>query len=79
MSLDNARYDAAALALRRWSADLVRFAYSYLLNHADAQDAVQDAFVSYMKHAPVFSDPEASMAWLIRVTATKCKKMLRSG
>ncbi len=79
MSLDNARYYAAALALRRWSADLVRFAYSYLLNHADAQDAVQDAFVSYMKHAPVFSDTEAEKAWLIRVTANKCKNMLRSG
>lgn len=73
------RYERAAAALTKWNADLVRFAYAYLLNRSDAQDAVQDAFMSYMKHAPEFADESGEKAWLMRVTANRCKSLLRSG
>ena len=73
------RYTAAADALKRHGADMVRLAYSYLLNLSDAQDAAQDAFVTYMKQAPAFDTAAQEKAWLTRVTANKCKNMLRSG
>lgn len=76
--MNEARYSRAEAAVIRHSADLVRFAYSFLLNRADAQDAVQDAFESYWKHAPEFTEETQEKAWLMRVTANRCKSMLRS-
>ncbi len=78
MTENTARYDAAAAALRRLGAELVRYAYAFMLNTADAQDAVQEAFMVYMKRAPEFADAQAEKAWLLKVTANKCKSMLRS-
>ncbi|MBR4236037.1 MAG: RNA polymerase sigma factor [Clostridia bacterium] len=75
----DSRYARAGGALMRFGPDLVRFAYSYLLNLADAQDAVQDALVAYMKRAPEFGDDESEKAWLFTVTANKCRSFLRSG
>ena len=72
------RSAAATRAVMRYSADLVRLAYSYLLSRADAQDAVQDAFVVYLKRAPQFESEEKEKAWLMQVTANRCKNMLRS-
>ncbi len=78
MSLEQDRYALAASALTRLGPELVRYAYAILLNRADAQDAVQEALLSYMKHAPLFEDDQQEKAWLLRVTANKCKSMLRS-
>ncbi len=79
MELNQKRSAAATMAVMRWSADLVRLAYSYLLSRADAQDAVQDAFMIYLKRAPEFDAPEQEKAWLMKVTANRCKNVLRSG
>lgn len=79
MSLEQDRYALAASALTRLGPELVRYAYAILLNRADAQDAVQEALLSYMKRAPLFADAQQEKAWLLRVTANKCKSMLRSG
>ena len=69
---------AVTRAVMNYSADLVRFAYSYLLSRAEAQDAVQDAFMSYMKSAPTFESADKEKAWLMKVTANKCRNVLRS-
>lgn len=71
------RYDSAARAVNLYSTDLVRFAWSILGVREDAQDAVQEAFVSYLKHAPRFTDAAHEKAWLLKVTANKAKNMLR--
>lgn len=78
MEQRNLRYEAAARALTRFGTDLVRFAYSYLLNHQDAQDAVQDVLLSYMRRAPRFEGEAQERAWLLRATANRCKNVLRS-
>ena len=78
MSLTPEQSAAVTRAVTRYSADLVRFAYSFLLNIHDAQDAVQDVFMSYMKSAPRFDSAEKEKAWLIKVTANRCKNVLRS-
>ena len=69
---------AAERAVTRYSADLMRLAYSYLLSRSDAQDAVQDAFMIYLRRAPAFESDEKEKRWLMKVTANRCKNMLRS-
>ena len=71
------RFDAAAQAVSKYGGDLFRLAYSFLLEREDAQDAVQDAFVAYMRKAPAFADERSEKAWLLRVTANRAKNMLR--
>ena len=58
---------------------LYRLAYSYLLNRTDAEDAVQDVFMSYLQHPPKYDRPEQLRAWLMTATANKCKNLLNSG
>lgn len=52
---------------------LFRLCMVLLCNKADAEDAVQDTFLKYMKKHPVFSDTDHEKAWLIRV-ATNCSR-----
>lgn len=72
------RNAAVTRAVTRYGTELVRLAYSYLLSRADAQDAVQDTFMAYMKSAPAFESDEKEKAWLMKVTANRCKNVLRS-
>ena len=78
MEITERRNAAATRAVIRYSTDLVRLAYSYLLSRADAQDAVQDAFMIYLRRAPEFESEDKEKAWLMKVTANRCKNMLRS-
>lgn len=60
-------------------ADLVlRLAYTYVGNRADAEDLVQTVFLKAFAGAPSFSDAEHEKAWLIRVTANASKDALRA-
>ncbi len=63
--------------VEKYSASLLRAAFAILKNTADAQDAVQEAFLVLIKRQPVFENEEHEKAWLIRVTVNKAKSMLR--
>jgi len=69
--------DALRGAVAAYSGSLVRLAYTYLGNVPDSEDAVQEAFLAYLRKAPAFADAAHEKAWLIRVTANKCKDALR--
>lgn len=56
---------------------LYRIALTYMHNSADAQDAVHDAFLTYIQKAPRFFDVERERAWICRVTVNKCRDALR--
>lgn len=56
---------------------LYRLALSHLGNDFDAQDAVQETFVKYLRHLPEFSSEEHEKAWLIRVATNVCLDILR--
>lgn len=56
---------------------LYRLALTYLHNSSDAQDAVHDVFVKYMKKPLKSNNSEHERAWLIRVTINHCLDMLR--
>lgn len=59
--------------------DLVlRTAFMMLKNRADAEDAAQDVFLSFIRTKPVFENAEHQKAWFLRVTLNRCKSILRS-
>ena len=56
---------------------LYRTGIMLLKNRQDAEDAVQEVMIRYMKKAPDFTDSEHEKAWLLRVMLNLCKDMLR--
>lgn len=65
--------------LDRYGNTVLRAAYAMVKNRADAEDIAQDVFVSLMQAKPVFESAEHQKAWLLRVTANRCKSFFRSG
>jgi RNA polymerase sigma factor (sigma-70 family) len=64
--------------LNKYSKALIRLAFTYSKNLADAEDIVQDVFVSLIKRGSGFDNEEHEKAWLIRVTINKSKNVLKS-
>lgn len=57
---------------------LYRVAFSNMRNRADAEDAVQEAFLRYMKDEKPILNREHEKAWLIRTTIHICMDILKS-
>ena len=58
---------------------IFRIAYQNLCNIADAEDVVQEVFISLLKSkGKIFKDSEHLKSWLIRVTINKCLDVRRS-
>ncbi len=55
-----------------------RLAVLYLKNRADAEDQVQETFLTLLRKQPQFQSSEHLRAWLMTVTANGCKNQLRS-
>lgn len=64
--------DVIEYAYHEYADVLYRIALTYTRNREDAEDAVHDAFVTYIEKAPRFSDDAHERAWLVRVTINKC-------
>ena len=62
----------------RYENTLLRAALAILGDVSEAEDAVQDAFLRYLKKMPAFRDGEHQRAWLLKVLANGCKSRLRS-
>ncbi len=65
-------------AVEIYSGSLMRLAFTYTKSMDDAQDIVQDAFITYMTKAPDFLTKEHEKAWLLRITINICKNHLSS-
>lgn len=52
---------------------VLRIAYTYLKNRADAEDIVQDVFLQIIDKKPSFNDENHEKSWLIRATINMCK------
>lgn len=63
-------------AIKQHGAKLLRYAASILGNHADADDAVQDAFIAAHKNQSKF-DGENLSAWLYKITYNICMNKRR--
>lgn len=64
--------------LDKYSRMLIKLAFTYVKNTADAEDITQDVFVSLIKKESGFENEEHEKAWLIRVTINNCKNHLKS-
>ena len=62
----------------RQSRTVYHLAMTYLKNTADAEDAVHNVFVNYIKKKPEFKNLEHEKAWFIVTTKNYCKNMLKN-
>ncbi len=63
--------------IEKYSDLLYRICFLILRNSHDAEDALQDTFIKYMKTDTVFNDEEHKKAWLLKVSQNRCKDMLK--
>jgi len=66
-------------ALDLYSQSLIKIAFAFLKNTADAEEVAQDVFLAYLQKRPAFENGEHEKAWLIRTTINKSKNMLKAG
>ena len=58
---------AVAALVSQYSGTLYRVAYSVLRNAADAEDAVQEAFMRVLRHRETLEEVRDQRVWLIRI------------
>jgi RNA polymerase sigma-70 factor (ECF subfamily) len=66
---DRQHVEEAALAalVSQYSGTLYRVAFSVLRNPADAEDAVQEAFLRVLRHRDTLNEVRDNRVWLIRI------------
>ena len=64
--------------LEKYSKTLIKIAFTYMKSLADAEDIVQEVYISLMRRGNGFDSEEHQKAWLIRVTINHCKNRLKS-
>ena len=62
-----------------YSQSLIKIAFAYLKNIADAEEVAQEVFLAYLQKRPAFENDEHEKAWLIRTAINKSKNMLKTG
>ena len=68
-------------AVNAWSDTVFRIAYQYARNKSDAEDILQEVFLTLLEKPPRLikgTAAEALKAWLIRVTINKSRDFLRA-
>ncbi len=65
-------------AVELYSDMLLRVALNLLGSIQDAEDAVQDTYLQYLRHRPVFDSDEHEKAWLLRVLINVSKNIRKS-
>lgn len=63
---------------QKYKDDVIRIAYSYLLNLQDSEDVTQKVFIKLYKNINKFNDTDKVKHWLIVTTINNCKSLLRS-
>jgi len=69
--------EAICQAVAEYSPMLLRLACTRLDSAADAEDAVQEAFLRLLTARPVFRDKEHEKAWLIRTALQRASDIRR--
>ncbi len=62
--------------LTEYGDSILRLAYSYLHNMADAEDILQDTMIAYIQNKPILLNAKHEKAWLLRVAANKSKNKI---
>ena len=74
----SARNDEIRETVEKYRDSILRFAYAYMKNRAEAEDIAQEVFITYIKKTPLCETENQKKAWLMTVTANKCKNVLNS-
>ncbi|MFJ9005084.1 RNA polymerase sigma factor [Streptomyces canus] len=69
---------AFAVLVQRHAPALIRLATSLLGTAAEAEDAVQDAFLSAWRRLPEFQGRAAFGTWMYRIVTNRCLNVLRA-
>jgi RNA polymerase sigma-70 factor, ECF subfamily len=69
--------DAFAVLVRRHTSPLLALAHHLLGNRADAEDAVQDAFLAAWRQLPEFRHGASFGTWMYRIVTNRCLSTLR--
>lgn len=64
--------------VKNYSNHIIRIAFTYVKNIADAQDVTQEVFLAYYMKKPKFRSEEHEKAWLIRVAINKSKNYVKA-
>jgi RNA polymerase sigma-70 factor (ECF subfamily) len=70
--------DASAVLVQRHAPALIRLATSLLGTAAEAEDAVQDSFLSAWRRLPEFQGRAAFGTWMYRIVTNRCLNVLRA-
>jgi len=70
-------HSSAEAAVLAYGDSIYRLCLVMLGNQSDAEDALQEVFIKYMKKAPCFQEKEHEKAWLLAVAANHCRDVLR--
>lgn len=70
--------EAFEALVRRHTPVLLALGVRMLGNQADAEDAVQDAFVSAWRRLPEFRGEAAFLTWMYRIMTNRCLNVLRA-
>ena len=76
LNINNA-YNDVELVIREYGHRVQSLAFVYLKNRFDAEDASQEVFLTYLRKAPRFISAQKEKAWIMTVTANRCRDMLR--
>ncbi|AMO25017.1 RNA polymerase sigma factor [Ramlibacter solisilvae] len=68
---------AFELLMRRHNRRLYRIAYSFLRDHAESEDALQDAYLAAFRSAERFRGEASLSTWLTRIVANECMTRMR--
>ena len=63
--------------LNEYGNAVLRLAYSYLHNTADAEEVLQDTLVQFLRTAPALDTKEHEKAWLLHVAANLSKNRIK--
>ena len=69
--------EAFTLIVKRWERKVYNLAWRMLGNREDAQDVVQETFLSVFKSAGSLRDPGSFSTWLYRIALNHCRARRR--
>ena len=75
-SRERINYQAERI-LSEYGNAVLRLAYSYLHNTADAEEILQDTLVQFLRTAPILNTKEHEKAWILHVTANLSKNRIK--
>jgi RNA polymerase sigma-70 factor, ECF subfamily len=70
--------EAFSRIVRRWERKIFNLAWRMLNNREDAQDVVQETFLSVFKSLRNLRDPRGFSTWLYQITLNHCKARWRA-